>query len=608
MRTTKLVCLLIGITLCASCSSDPKREPGGGIVSDPKMDTGGNGGDAGSDASDAADGGADTGPDLAVVDMGPDAVDMVDMCVPETDEELCAALGIECGPAMGMDRCGAQREVETCGEEIDVCPQDTTCGGGGEPGVCGCTPRTCEDLGVLCGPAEDSCGQALQCDLFCVDFLTSGHLHSCALGSGKVKCWGGNASSQLGSGMGGDQRNPVDVQDLTSLVDSVAAGSNHTCIVNVAGQVICWGQNTRGQLGVGTTVSAPLPAAPAVLADAKYVGTGEAHSCALVADRVECWGSNDYGQIGNTNFAIGANVAVPTQVEGLEANVTALSVGYNFNCAIQDDPTNNVTGMVKCWGRGRYGQLGNLVANFEGDTFGFDPLVTNLDAQTMSPSVVTVRDPANSANAWSGVQKVAVGREHSCAIDSAGDVYCWGWIPAVGAVCPAYSWGGLDRGVFRCSLWPSAGLKIGHKVLDAFTMMDAMTAYEAVVVAADPTKLDLGTKTAVDVDSGEFHSCFLVSPQDAGKSNVMCFGDNTKGQIGDGTNNPWATPVNVFLDRNNNVVNATQVAAGGQHTCAIVDNNNVECWGSNAAGQIGNSDLQTSESYRPFDVRLEGNP
>jgi hypothetical protein len=78
-------------------------------------------------------------------------------CVPET----CADQGIFCGPA--GDGCG--NEIPSCG----TCTPPQTCGGGGQPGVCGaadagsCTPKTCAQQGLQCGTASDGCGNIVVC-------------------------------------------------------------------------------------------------------------------------------------------------------------------------------------------------------------------------------------------------------------------------------------------------------------------------------------------------------------------------------------------------------------------------------------------------------------
>ncbi len=88
-----------------------------------------------------------------------------------------------------------------------------------------------------------------------------GRFHACALRQGgEVVCWGGNAFGQLGDGTTVNRPAPAAVPGIGS-VARIAAGSRHTCVVTVAGAVLCWGSNADGQLGDGTTVSRTRPGA-----------------------------------------------------------------------------------------------------------------------------------------------------------------------------------------------------------------------------------------------------------------------------------------------------------------------------------------------------------
>jgi alpha-tubulin suppressor-like RCC1 family protein len=92
------------------------------------------------------------------------------------------------------------------------------------------------------------------------------------------------------------------------------------------------------------------------------------------------------------------------------------------------------------------------------------------------------------------------------------------------------------------------------------------------------------------------------------QSNVQCMGLNTFGQLGDGTNNDWTIPVPVYYDLDDKVVRAQLVTAGDNFSCALIEDANVQCWGSNAFGQIGNTALIRDETYRPFNVKLDNQP
>lgn len=94
-----------------------------------------------------------------------------------------------------------------------------------------------------------------------------------------------------------------------------------------------------------------------------------------------------------------------------------------------------------------------------------------------------------------------------------------------------------------------------------------------------------------EVSAGAFHTCGIS------RGRVYCWGRNDQGQVGDGTNTQRLRPVGVSLPDP-----ATQIAAGGAHSCALTTRGNVYCWGDNGSGQLGLG--HTEDSYRPMPVPL----
>jgi len=609
--SSRVFALLVLVASFIGCSKEPTG-PNPGIIHEDPPDE-----DAGADASlDVGDSGgsADAAPDGTQPDLGPAPEDTgpedtgpdaePDVCIPETDVEMCLRYGFECGPLQDLDNCGVSREIASCGDESTVCMNFDTCGGSGVPGTCGCTIATCGELGVLCGEVADTCGGNLNCNLFCVDEVSAGGSHGCMIGSGKLKCWGRNGDGQLGTGDTTQQKNPADVVGFTSSVAHVATGVHNTCAIDSAGRVLCWGDNARGQLGVGTTVDSKQPTAPAIFAGADQIAVGEFHACARSADKVECWGSNDYGQIGNAAFNIGSNVGVPTVPDGLGSGVVAVTAGHNHNCVLQNDTAAGLTNVLKCWGRNHLGQVGTLEPNSTdvGDDDGLAGFtyttVPGWDLSTLVAAPVAVADPENPAVAWSGLKAVAAGKTHTCAIDSTDRMWCWGIMPGFDppVSCPRPD----NKSPSLCSVFPrNTGIFVARGGTDP-----TPSSYEAIWVANKPVLVDLGGKTPTELAAGEDHHCVLIANPDPGESNIQCLGRNGFGQVGDGTNNNWPTLRTVFLDVSGNPVVATHVDLGDKHSCALVGDSNVKCWGSNAEGQIGNSSLLRDESYRPYDVRL----
>ncbi len=153
--------------------------------------------------------------------------------------------------------------------------------------------------------------------------LSSGEGHSCGVAGGAAFCWGSNNVGQLGNNTTTNSPVPVAVNTATVLsgrqLVEVAAGSSHTCAVDEAGLAFCWGYNIVGQLGNNTTTNS-LVAVPVVttgvLSGKKLVqiGNGSNHSCAVASTgKAFCWGYNSGGQLGNGTTA---NSSVPVEVSG----------------------------------------------------------------------------------------------------------------------------------------------------------------------------------------------------------------------------------------------------------------------------------------------------
>lgn len=146
-----------------------------------------------------------------------------------------------------------------------------------------------------------------------VQMIEAGGHHTCILSeTGGVQCWGDNSQGQLGNGRLVNSTAPVNVDGLMNGVTLIAAGVGsvreleafvgaHTCALTTSGGVKCWGDNDEGQLGEGKTIDRDTPADVVGLkSGVKGIAAGAHHSCALtIAGNVKCWGDNSQGQLGN---------------------------------------------------------------------------------------------------------------------------------------------------------------------------------------------------------------------------------------------------------------------------------------------------------------------
>jgi alpha-tubulin suppressor-like RCC1 family protein len=182
--------------------------------------------------------------------------------------------------------------------------------------------------------------------------LTSGGGHTCGLSSsGAAYCWGDNYFGQLGDGSTTNRTWPVAVSGGLTFI-ALSAGGHHTCGLTSSGAAYCWGWNNVGQLGSGYgfwTSAEPV----AVVGGLSFTSLelGFDHTCGLTdSGAAYCWGSNSTGQLGIGSTDWGS--AVPVVVTG-GVPFTSLALGYHHTCGLAG------TGAAYCWGYNGYGQLGD---------------------------------------------------------------------------------------------------------------------------------------------------------------------------------------------------------------------------------------------------------
>jgi len=249
--------------------------------------------------------------------------------------------------------------------------------------------------------------------------------HSCAIVTGGgVKCWGLNASGQLGDGTTTQRLTPVDVTGLPGPVVALSAGNLHTCAVLGSGAAMCWGLNGNGRLGDGTTTQRLVPTLVSGLATGVVkVSAGRLHTCAILGSgAAKCWGSNPSGELGDGTRL---QRTAPVDVVGLTTGVAAIATGgsdYDFNyggggytCAI-------ASGVTKCWGQNHNAQSGEVLCGGV-PCSDFQDRLTPSDVQGIPTGATAI-----AASGWSTPQLLhgSISFAQNCVVTAAGGARCWG--------------------------------------------------------------------------------------------------------------------------------------------------------------------------------------
>ncbi len=323
----------------------------------------------------------------------------------------------------------------------DLCPAGAAC----REGVCDCVSSdTCESLGADCGIVVDSCGDPLGCGP-CPVPIAAGQYHSCVLTSaGGAKCWGWGTA--LGHGTHTSSSTPVDVVDPPPGLTAISAGEMHTCALTAGGQVWCWGSGGDGAVGDGSTSSRRQPVeVTGVGAPAVTLSCGLRHSCAVLeTGQIECWGANTYGELGDGSSTQRIS---PVAASGLAEHAAEVAAGAWHTCAL------TVGGAVRCWGRNRNGQLGDGTTTDSLAPVGVPALDGGVVAIAAGDEHTCVLTTEGAVKCWgaggggrlgngatarqlapveveglsSGVAAVSAGKQHTCAIvGDGGGLKCWG--------------------------------------------------------------------------------------------------------------------------------------------------------------------------------------
>ena len=373
--------------------------------------------------------------------------------------------------------------------------------------------------------------------------------------------------------------------------------SGHSCAVGAGTGLRCWGFGGNGRLGYASTLTVgddetPGSAGPVDLGagrGAAAIAAGAFHTCALVDDgSVRCWGFGGDGRLGYGNAATIGDDETPGSAGpvnlGSGRTAVAISAGGGHTCALLDD------GSVRCWGFGGDGRLGYGNRQAVGDD--------------ETPGSVGPVDLGAGRTA----KAISAGRDHTCAVLDDGSVLCWGLgndgrlgygnTAAVGDNETPGSAGPVQLGAGRTAKAISAGFGHTCALLDDDSVRcwgygaNGRLGYASTVNIGDdeapgsagPVQLGAG-RSAKAISAGDAHSCALLDDD-----SIRCWGFAEHGRlgyanladVGDDETPGSAGPVDLGAGRG-----AVAVSAGGRHTCARLDDGNVRCWGSGFAGRLG---------------------
>jgi alpha-tubulin suppressor-like RCC1 family protein len=349
--------------------------------------------------------------------------------------------------------------------------------------------------------------------------VTVGADHTCGLTSnGVAYCWGGNGFGQLGDGTTQGRLVPTLVSGGLSFV-GITAGSSHTCGRTSTGAAYCWGNNSSsGAIGDGTKQDRYVPTPVTGGLNFVELTAGYIYTCGRTsAGTAYRWGTNGFGEIGDGTTQ---ERLVPTPVGG-GLSFIQLTAGTYHTCGLAN------TGAAYCWGDNLNGELGG------GDWgYPFTKLVPTLVSGGLSFVGITA--------SWS----------HTCGRTSTGAAYCWG----------GNGFGQLGDG----------------------TMQDRLV----------PTLVS-GGLSFVGIKAGNDHSCASRSDGAA-----YCWGANYVGQLGNGTQSgdPLfgpGIPIPTAVSGNLIFTELTVGSGSYGHTCGRTSAGTVYCWGYNSAGQLGDGTQQT---------------
>jgi alpha-tubulin suppressor-like RCC1 family protein len=406
-------------------------------------------------------------------------------------------------------------------------------------------------------------------------FDAGGDLTCGLISLGQGFCWGLNNLGQLGAasdsvcfpelGLPGPPR-ACNIKPLrfgpSLALTAIAVGDSSACAIATSGRAYCWGDNTFGQIGNGSTAAQKSPTLVTAGLNFTSITVGGGHACALAAGGAAyCWGQDSSGQLGDARVGHSTTPIPVSDGGGGAAIFQSISAGYRHTCALAPG------GSAFCWGNNDSAQLGN-----------------------------GTRGSANTPVLVGGglaFTQISAGGDHTCGVAVGGAAYCWG-SNAHGQLGT-----GTVGGVSLVPLQVAIGLTFSR--ISASRGTDKLTGRGFALDTTINSSGDTIISAQQPKRDGFGHTCGLTT---AGE--VYCWGDDSDLQLGRGpaTGGPSSAsgvPLPVFQGERPSGVTFTTISTGTRHSCAVGSDGNAYCWGSNVFGSLGNT-LQAAFRGQPQKV------
>lgn len=468
--------------------------------------------------------------------------------------------------------------------------------------------------------------------------ITVGSDHACALlGDNTAYCWGRNTFGELGRGTASSTpvaNSPASINTISG-IKQISAGEKYTCAVLNSGTAYCWGSNTQNTIGDGTTIQRNSPTLLNSLTDVNLIATGTTNTCALLnSGSMKCWGSSYVGNGSATSSSTPASVN--TVISGSSISVGPATQGGCFSSSTHE---------IYCWGINSKGQIGdNSTTNRNSPakalniprpialfamnkTSGNAPLVVQLDASSSISGTGSISDylwefgdfttqtgaAINHTFTQGGAIQVKLTVTDSLGVTDS--IYRFVEVytspaptinqqtqnPAYGDLVSFSATGYTGFPYAQEFYWDygdgstGSGENVQHAYSQPGTYTVTLTSTNSIGLSGQTTStVTIGYPSILSVTRGSGFTCVLVN-----NGTVRCFGQADFSQTGlntgEGTQtSPDGLPDLTFPSK------VVQFASGDNHSCAVLQNGQLRCWGLNSSNQLGYSHTENIPKHGTY--------